>query len=100
MNSLSELADIYGEWTTANEAAAEEILARPDDIRKRQRWRAEQLVADAAALKIRAKELRELDGGMVDIGSDYKDPQDRNLGCDGPEQYGAISVFRNSFPLW
>jgi hypothetical protein len=51
MNSLSELADIDGEWAAANEAAAEELLARldslPDDVRKQQRWRAEQLVGDA-----------------------------------------------------
>jgi len=52
----------------------------PDDVRKQQRWRADQLVADAAALKMRAKELRDLDGGMVDVGPDgYKVPQDRQI---------------------
>jgi hypothetical protein len=71
MKSLSELATIYDRWAMANEATAEEILASldslPDDVRKQQRWRADQLVADAATLKIRAKELRDLDGGMVEI---------------------------------
>jgi len=68
----------------ANEVAAEEVLASldslPDDVRKQQRSRADQLVADVAALKIRTKELRDLDGGMVDVGPDgYKVPQDRQI---------------------
>jgi len=91
MKSLSELADIYDRWAAANEATVEELLASldslPDDERKQRRWRADQLAADAAALKIRAKELRELDFGVtVEIGQDgYKVPEDRNLGCDGPQ---------------
>jgi hypothetical protein len=91
MKSLSELADIYDRWAAANEATVEELLASldslPDDERKQRRWRADQLAADAAALKIRAKELRDLDGEVVEIGQDgYKVPQDRNLGCDGPQE--------------
>jgi hypothetical protein len=99
MKSLSELADIYDRWATANEATAEEILARldslPDDVRKQQRWRADQLVADAAALKIRAKELRDLDCGMVDIAPDgYKVPQDQNPACDGRQAARHYRRFR------
>ena len=64
MKSLSELADIYDRWATANEATAEEILARldslPDDVRKQQRWRADQLVADAVALKIQLRNYETL----------------------------------------
>ena len=58
MKSLSELADTYEKWATANEATAEEILARldplPSDIQQLQRWRASQVRAEAAALKKRA----------------------------------------------
>jgi len=67
----------------------------PHDVRKQQRWRADQLVADAVALKIRAKELRDLDCGMVDIGPDgYKVPQDQNLGCDGRQAARHYKRFR------
>jgi hypothetical protein len=62
MKSLSELTNVYETWAAANEATVEELLASldslPDDERKQRRWRADQLAADAAALKIRAKELR------------------------------------------
>ena len=62
LKSLSELANIYEKWANANEATAEELLACLDsltgDVQKQQRWRAAQLVAEAAALKIRAQELR------------------------------------------
>ena len=62
LKSLSELANIYEKWANANEATAEELLAcldsLADDVQKQQRWRAAQLVAEAAALKIRAHELR------------------------------------------
>ena len=97
MKSLSELADIYDRWATANEATADEILARldslPDDVRKQQRRRADQLVSDAVALKIRAKELRDLDCGMVDIGPDgYKVPQDRIQAAMADKQPGIINV--------
>jgi hypothetical protein len=62
LKSLSEIANIYEKWANANEATAEELLACLDslagDVQQQQRWRAAQLVAEAAALKIRAKELR------------------------------------------
>src|SRR5215831_18108076 len=32
MKSLSELADVYEKWATANEATAEEILSRLDSL--------------------------------------------------------------------
>ena len=90
MKSLSELADIYERWANANEATAEEILARldslPGNVQQQQRWRASQVKAEAAALKKRAAELRELDGGIVEIVQDgYKVPQDRDQCCDGPQ---------------
>lgn len=91
MKSLSELAAIYEKWATANEAAAEELLGCVDSLlteqlQEQQRWRASQLRADAAALKIRAKDLRELEGGIVGIIQDgYKDPQDEDQCCDGPQ---------------
>ena len=73
MRSLSELAAIYEKWANANEATAEELLASVDslvDEVQEQRWRANQLLAEAAALKIRAQELRDLDGGMIEIVED------------------------------
>jgi len=67
LKSLSELANIYEKWANANEATAEELLACLDslagDVQKQQRWRAAQLVAEAAALKIRAHELRNVSNG-------------------------------------
>jgi len=79
MRSLLELAGIYEKWATANEATAEEIMSSldslPTEVREQQRCRAGQLIADATALKIRAKDLRDLDGGMVEIVLDgYKVP--------------------------
>jgi len=66
MKSLSELADTYERWATETEARADEILAAQDsyayEVREHQRWRAEQLRAEAAALKKRAAELRKLEG--------------------------------------
>ena len=65
LKSLSELAFIYEEWAKENEATAKKILACLDsyveEAREHQRWRASQLVAEAAELKIRAAELRNLD---------------------------------------
>jgi len=90
MKSLSELADIYERRANANEATAEEMLAGLDsfagEIREQHRWRANQLIAEAAALKIRAKELRNLEGnGIVEIVQDgYKVSQDETLRCDHP----------------
>ena len=55
MKSLSELADVYEKWATVNEARADEILAAQDsyayEIPDHQLWRAEQLRAEASALK-------------------------------------------------
>jgi len=81
MRSLSEQAGIYEKWAAANEATAEEMMSSldslPIEVREQQRWRAGQLVADAAALKIRAKDLRDLEGGIVEIVQEgYKFPQD------------------------
>ena len=65
MKSLSEVADVYEQWATANEATAKEILAAQDsyayEVRDHQLCRADQLVADAAALRTRAAELRKLE---------------------------------------
>src|SRR5262245_22707545 len=90
MKSLSELAAIYERWANANEATAEEILARldslPGNIQQQQRWRASQVKAEAAALKKRAAELRDLEGGMVEIVRDgYKVPQDLDQRRDNPQ---------------
>jgi len=67
LKSLSELANIYEKWANANEATAEELLAclhsLAGEVQKQQRWRAAQLVAEAAALKIRAHELRNVSSG-------------------------------------
>jgi hypothetical protein len=98
MKSQSELAGIYEKWATANEATAEEIMSSldslPTEVREQQRWRAGQLVADTAALKIRAKELRDLDGGMVEIVQDgYKVPQDQNKGCNRPHTIWRYNRF-------
>lgn len=58
MKSLSELADVYEKWATANEANAEGILASQDsyayEVREHQLERASQLLDEAAALKTRA----------------------------------------------
>ena len=64
MKSLSELADVYEKWATANEATAEGILASADslvDEVPEQRERAGQLMAQATVLKKRAAELRKLE---------------------------------------
>jgi hypothetical protein len=62
MKSLSELAAVYDEWSKASTNTAEEILASLDsfhvDVQERQRWRASQLLAEAAILQTRAEELR------------------------------------------
>src|SRR5437899_2735839 len=99
MKSLSELAAIYECWANANEATAEEILTRLDtlsvNIQEQQRWRASQVMADAEALKIRAKQLRELDGGMVEIVQDGdKVPRDQNKGWDRPHTIWRYNSFR------
>src|SRR5262249_57362457 len=99
MKSLSELANIYEKRATENEARAEEILAAQDsyafEVREQQLWRASHLKAEAAALKTRATELRDLDGGMVEIVQDgYKVPQHRDQGCDRPRTIWRYNRFR------
>jgi len=99
MKSLSELADIYERWANANEATAEEILSRMDSlpakVQEQQRWRTNQIKAEAAALKKRAAELRNLDSGMVEIIQDgYKAPQERDQGCGRPRTIWRYNRFR------
>jgi len=77
MKSLSELADTHEKWATANEAVAAEILLRLDslssDVQQQQRWRldrvlrfvASRAMAEAAARKKRAVELRKLEGDGI-----------------------------------
>jgi hypothetical protein len=89
MKSLSELADIYQNWASANEARADEILAAQDsyayEVREFQLERASQLMDEAACLRKRALKLRELESGMHELVHDgYKVPQNRNQGCDRP----------------
>jgi hypothetical protein len=98
MKSLSELADVYEKWVTATEDRADEILAAQDsyayEVREHQLWRAEQLRAEAAALKKRAAELRKLEGGMIEIIQDgYEVPQDRDHHCDGPQRISRYKRF-------
>jgi len=99
MKSLSELADIYQDWATANEARADEILAAQDsyayEVREHQLERASQLMDEAAFLKKRAAELRKLEDGMVEIVQDgCKVPQDRNQGYDRPHTIWRYNRFR------
>jgi hypothetical protein len=65
MKSLSDVAASYDERAKANEATAEEILACLDsfaaEIRETQRWRAGWLTADAAELRARAAQLRQVE---------------------------------------
>ena len=73
MKSLSELADTHEKWSRANETTAKEILSRLDsltsDVQQQQRWRldrvlrfvASRAMAEAAARKKRAAELRKLE---------------------------------------
>ena len=65
MNSLSEVAASYDERAQANEATAEEIMAFLDfvaaEIRDDQCWRADWLTTEAARLRARAEELRNVE---------------------------------------
>jgi len=65
MKSLSDVAASYDEWAKANEATAEEILGSIDsfatEVRENQRWRAGWLTAEAAGLRARAAELRNVE---------------------------------------
>ena len=99
MKTLSDVAADYDNEATANEAIAEEILAcldsLPGEIQEQQRQRASQLVADAAALKIQAKELRDLDGRLVEImQGGHNVPQDRNPGRNRPQTIWRYNRFR------
>jgi hypothetical protein len=88
MKSLSELADVYEKWAGANEATAEGILASVDslvDEVQEQREHAGQLMAEAAALKTRAAELRKLEGGIPEeLHAVSRTADDRDHGCDRP----------------
>jgi len=93
MKSLSELATIYEIWAETNEARAAEILASLDSLSREireQRWHADELLADATAMKIRAKELR--DGGMIEIIEAATFRSDRDEGCDGPQATMALDA--------
>ena len=99
MKSLSELADIYQNWATANEVRADEILAARDsyayEVREFQLERASQLMDEAASLRKRAAKLRELESGMHELVQDgYKVPQDRNQRCDIPHAIWPSKNFR------
>jgi len=99
MKSLSELADIYQNWATANEVRADEILAAQDsyafEVREFQLERASQLMDEAASLRKRAAKLRELESGMHELVQDgYKVPQDRHQRCDVPHAIWPSKNFR------
>jgi hypothetical protein len=100
MKSLSELAGIFDEWAKSNETTAEEILACldsfVDEVQEQQRRRAGQLVAEAAALKTRAAELRKLEGGMmVEEGHGVcRTAEDRDRGRDRPRTIWRYNRFR------
>jgi hypothetical protein len=89
LKSLSELADIYHNWATANEARADGILAAQNsyafEVREYQLERASQLMDEAASLRKRAARLRELANGIQELAHHgYKVPQSRNPGCGRP----------------
>ena len=98
MKSLSELADIYQNWPTANEARADEILAAQNsyafEVREYQLERASQLMDEAASLRKRAAKLRELESGMHVVHDGYKVPQNRNQGCDRPHAIWPSNHFQ------
>jgi len=98
MKSLSELAGIFDEWAKSNETTAEEILACldsfVDEVQEQQRWRAGQLVAEAAALKTRAAELRKLEGGMMVGHGVCRTAEDRDRGRDRPRTIWRYNRFR------
>src|SRR5262245_13611210 len=97
MKSISELAAIYESWATANEAKAQEILASLDSLSeetREQRWSADNLLADAEALKTRAKELRDLFACGTEEEDGPKVPQDRDQCCDGPQAMWLYKRFR------
>ena len=99
MKSLSELADIYQNWATTNEARADEILAAQDsyayEVREFQLERASQLMDEAASLRKKAAKLRQLESGMHELVQDgYKIPQDGNQRCDRTHAIWPSKHFR------
>ena len=99
LKSLSELADIYQHWATANEARAGGILAAQNsyafEVREYQLERASQLMDEAASLRKRAAKLRELANGIQELAHDgYKVPQNRNQGCDRPHAIWPSNHFQ------
>jgi len=62
VKTLSDVAASYDQWADANQAAAEDILARldsvSDEIRDCKRRLAEWFLGEAAELRARAAELR------------------------------------------
>ena len=85
MKSLSDVAASYDERALANEATAEQILSCLDsfaaEIRENQRWRAGWLTADAAELRARAAELRQVERcrslGCVDSKAAFQESEVR-----------------------
>jgi hypothetical protein len=65
MNTLSNVAATYDEWANANQSAAADILSRldsvPEESRGYKRWIADWLTAEAAELRSRAEELRNVE---------------------------------------
>ena len=103
MKTALELAAIFDEWAKSNETTAEEILAcldslsdvADDEVREHQRSRADQLGAEAAALKRRAAELRRLEAPMIEeLRGVRKTPDDRDRGCDRPRTIWRYNHFR------
>ena len=99
MKSPSETRGRLRKMGDGERSRADEILTAQDsyayEVRDHQLWRAEQLRAEAAALKKRAVELRKLESGMIEIIQDgYKVPQDRDGRCDGPQGISRYKRFR------
>ena len=103
MKTALELAAIFDEWAKSNETTAEEILAcldslsdvADDEVREHQRSRADQLVAEAAALKRRAAELRQFEAPVFEELQDVrKTADDRGRGCDRPRTIWRYNHFR------
>ena len=72
MKTLSDVAASYEEWAAANEATAEEILAGLNscaiEIRENQRSHASWLSAEAAELRERAAEFRNIERRLSSLG--------------------------------
>ena len=103
MKTALELAAIFDEWAKSNETTAEEILAcldslsdvADDEVREHQRSRADQLVAEAAALKRRAAELRQFEAPVIEeLQVVRKTAHDRGRSCDRPRTIWRYNHFR------